>query len=99
MTPGQTFVLQGIQEWGQSEANRIAAVQGVLDAAGFDAKAICWPVFGGIWGKQCEGPDGEAATRWLQNLTDTMQRGEFNEEAAHVDRLIGRRQKALEVKE
>ena len=84
----ERFVLQAIQEWGQSKAERIAAVQAVLDAAGFKADAQGWPVFGGIWNKPCTGPDGEAASAWLKNLTDTMQRGDFNDEVRHVAALI-----------
>lgn len=78
------FMLHAIQEWGQSETERIQAVQAALDAAGFDARATCGPVFGRIWPKGCEGKDAELATLWLLALTDTMQRGEFNAEKRHV---------------
>ncbi|MDZ4263798.1 MAG: hypothetical protein U1B30_15885 [Pseudomonadota bacterium] len=82
------FILHAIQEWGDPPADRIKAVQQVLDAAGIKASATCWPVFGGIWPKPCVGPEGEAATAWLKELTDTMQRGRFEEESAHVVRMI-----------
>ena len=85
---GVVFVLNAIQEWGQSREDRIKAVQDVLDAAGFDAKATCWPAFGSLWPRPCEGLDGEAATTWLAELTSTMPRGEFNTEARHVTAAI-----------
>lgn len=83
-----TFVLRAIQDWGQSEAERIAATQAVLDAAGFKATAACGPVFGGIWPKPCTGPDAERAMEWLQKLTDQMPRGRFQDEEAHVAERI-----------
>lgn len=83
-----TFVLRAIQDWGQSEAERIAAVQAVLDAAKFNATATCSPVFGGIWPKPCSGPDAGPASAWLRNLTDTMPRGKFEDEVAHVAQRI-----------
>lgn len=89
-----TFISMGIQEWGQPEAVRIAAVQDVLDAAGFKATATCSPVFGGIWKSPCTGPDADAATAWLSNLTKTMPRGKFEREAEHVERMIGEHRKA-----
>ena len=49
------FMLEAIQDWGQTEEERRQAVQNLLDAAGFDAKAIKGPVFGGIWPKPCTG--------------------------------------------
>ena len=84
----ENFVLTAIQEWGDPDEKRVAAVQAVLDAAGFDATATCWPVFGGIWPKPCAGNDGEAATAWLKELTDTMPRGRVQDEIAHVDSTI-----------
>jgi len=83
-----SFVLHAIQEWGQSTEKRIAAVQAVLDAVGFDARATCAPVFGGIWPKPCEGIDGFAASEWLKDLTRTMKRGHFEDEVAHVEHYI-----------
>jgi hypothetical protein len=91
---GRRFVLRAIQEWGQADEERIKAVQGVLDAAGFDAKATCWPVFGGIWPKPAEGPQGEAASAWLRELTDTMERGHYEDEVEHVERAIQARRAA-----
>ena len=41
------FVIHAIQEWGDRDEKRIAAVQAVLDQAGFKATATCWPVFVG----------------------------------------------------
>lgn len=84
----ETFILRAIQEWGQSDDDRRRAVQGVLDAAGFNATATCGPVFGRIWPKLCDGPDGELASAWLKELTDTMPRGRFEDEAAHVAAAI-----------
>lgn len=82
------FVLWAIQEWGQSEAERIGSVQAALDAAHIQATATCWPVFGGIWPKPCAGPDADRAAAWLQEITDTMRRGHFEDEVAHVEAFI-----------
>ena len=82
------FVLHAIQEWGDPPEKRIVAVQDVLDKARFKATATCWPVFGGIWRYSCRGVDGTAATNWLQKLTDTMPRGHFEHEVAHVVKCI-----------
>lgn len=78
------FITTAICEFGQSEETRIAAVQALLDFKGFKAKATCWPVFGGIWPKPCEGENGEEATKWLKEITDTMKRGKFETECEHV---------------
>lgn len=86
----RTSMMKAICEWGQPEAERVAAVQGALDAAGFNAKATCWPIFGGIWKSPCEGPDGEAATTWLRELTDNLKRGEYNSEVRQVREAIER---------
>lgn len=85
------FMLRAVLEWGQPEEERIAAVQQLLDIAGFDAKATTWPVFGGIWSKPCEGPDGRAADEWLKRLTSTMKRGKYEVEEAHVEKFINER--------
>lgn len=85
------FMLRAVQNWGQGEGDRIAATQAVLDAAGFDAKATCGPVFGAIWRDPCAGPDGAAATAWLKQLTETMPCGEFYTECEHVDAAIAAR--------
>jgi hypothetical protein len=79
------FILHAVQEWGQSEDDRMVATQAVIDAAGFDAKATCSPVFGAIWPKPCEGPDSEAASAWLTALTKAMPRGKFEREVKHVE--------------
>ena len=81
----QNFILSAVQDWGQSKQERIAAVQALLDEAGFRATATCWPVFGGIWGKPCDGDDAEEATEWLRRLTDTMPRGRFEGEVGHIE--------------
>ena len=88
------FMLSAVQEWGQPDEERVAAVQDVLDEAGFDATATTWPVFGAIWKLPCEGKDGAEATVWLKTLTDTMPRGEFNAEVDHVQRFIDERKAA-----
>lgn len=87
------FVTSAICEWGQQGKERIDAVQQVLDAALFDAEAICWPIFGGIWPKQCEGPDAKAASEWLKDLTATMRRGKFEWERDHVIKAIQARRR------
>lgn len=84
------FMLFAVQEWGHPESDRVAAVQGVLDAAGFEAIATCSPVFGGIWPKPCSGKDGERASAWLKNMTDTMKHGRVQDEIEHVERSICR---------
>ena len=89
------FMLRAIQEWGQSEEDRVAAVQALLDAADFKATATGWPIFGGIWKSACTGPDGDAATAWLKLVTDTMKRGEFNSEVRHIEACLrGRKSQA-----
>ncbi len=85
------FILRAVQDWGQPETERIAAVQAVLTAAGFAATATCSPVFGAIWPKLCDGPDGPAASAWLKNLCETMQRGKFEREVEHVEAAIRER--------
>ena len=80
----EAFVLHAIQEWNDPPEKRIAAVQAVLDQAGFLATATSWPVFGGIWPTTCTGVQGNEATIWLQQMTDTMERGHFQDEVAHV---------------
>lgn len=87
-------MLQAIQEWGQSEEERIKAVQDFIDEAGFDAKAQGWPVFGGIWSKPCIGKDGEAATEWLKSVTDNLKRGEYNSEVRQLEEAIATRKQA-----
>lgn len=77
-----------IQDHGHPDEDRVKAVQAVLFAAGFEAEATCWPVFGGIWPKPCTGRDGPRASSWLQKLTDTMKRGKYEAEVAHVNRMI-----------
>ena len=86
------FILHAIQEWGDPPEVLIKAVQDVLDAAGFSATATCWAVFGGVWPKPCVGLEGSEASIWLQKLTDTMQRGKFEKESAHVATCIKARQ-------
>ncbi len=85
MTVADTFLFHAIQEWGQPIEARIAAVQNLLNEAGFDATATCPPVFGGIWPKPCEGDDAETASAWLKNLTETMVRGRYQDEVAHIE--------------
>lgn len=82
------FVMRAVQDWGQSVEQRVAAVQSVLDAAGFDAKATCVPVFGALWPQPCDGREAAEATAWLNTLTETMPRGRFESEAAHVAAAI-----------
>lgn len=88
------FMLHAVQEWGDPDEKRIAAVQEVLDAAGFKATATCWPVFGGIWPKPCEGKDATAATEWLKSLTDDLPRGDVHTEIAFVKQRIEERRGA-----
>lgn len=88
MSVASDFMICAIQEWGMPPERRIAAVQAVLDAAGWKATATCYPVFGGIWKSPCEGEDGRAATEWLQELTDKMPRGRLQDEEAHVEKMI-----------
>lgn len=84
----EKFVLLAVQEWGQSRDDRLKAVQQLLEAAGFAAEATCWPIFGEIWPRPCKGSDGEAATAWLHQVTDTMERGKFEIEVEHVANCI-----------
>jgi hypothetical protein len=79
-TAASRFLSVAICEFFDPDEVKIAAVQSYLDAAGFDARATCWPVFGGIWMKPCEGPEGEAATAWLKSVTDSLRRGDANDE-------------------
>lgn len=80
----EKFMLDAIQEWGQPERTRVAAVQTLLDAVGFKATATCWPIFGGIWPRPCEGEQADAATAWLKDLTSHLPRGKFETEVAYL---------------
>ncbi len=88
MTAASNFMLMAIQEWGQSDGKRIAAVQRILNAAGFDAVATCGPVFGGIWPTSCSGLEAAQASEWLNELTDSLRRGEFDDEVRQVEAAI-----------
>jgi hypothetical protein len=66
-------------------------VQDLLDAAGFEATAICWPIFGGIWKTPCEGKDGKATTEWLGLLTSNLKRGEFRSEVRQIKEALDAR--------
>lgn len=94
MSVANVFMLQGIQEWGQTDEARIKAVQDLLDASGFDAIATCSPVFGGIWPKPCIGSDGVAASEWLRLLTKNLKRGEYNSEVRQIEEAIAARKAA-----
>ncbi len=94
MSVAKSFVLSAIQEWGHSEDKRIAAVQALLNEAGFVATATCFPVFGGIWPQPCSGPDADEASAWLQQLVDTMTRGKFEREVEHVEHMLADRRRA-----
>ena len=89
-TIARKFVSEAVICYG-SEAAQVQAVQGVLDAAGFDATATCAPVFGAIWPRPCDGPEADAASSWLDWLTSTMDRGDFHDEVTHVVDCISRR--------
>jgi hypothetical protein len=81
-----------VQDWPHHKpAAKLAAVQMVLDMAGFKAVATCWPAFGGMWPKTCDGPDGVEATAWLQELTNTLPRGEATLEIRHIRRALDTR--------
>ena len=83
------FLSTAIQDWPHHRPQqKIAAVQTVLDMAGFVAKATCWPAFGAFWPQPCTGPDGAAATAWLKEVTQTMPRGEASQEIRHVKEAI-----------
>lgn len=82
------FMLEAIQEWGQPEDTRIAAVQNVLDVCGFEATAKGWPVLGMIWSAPCEGKDGDDATEFLSRLTKRLKRGEMQSECRQVEQAI-----------
>lgn len=89
------FMLQAVQEWGQSEAERIKAVQDLIDAAGFKATATCGPVFGAIWPAPCTGDDGHEASDWLHNLTKAMPRGKYEREIDYINDALNARMAAL----
>lgn len=78
------FLVTAICEFGDPAEVRIAAVQTFLDVAGFDARATCYPVFGAIWRTPCEGPDADAATDWLESVTENLRRGEANDEVRQL---------------
>lgn len=69
----QLFIHRAVRRWSDhSEQVRVAAVQTVLDAAGFDATATCAPLNGSVWPQPCAGPEGDEATVWLKGLTDAL---------------------------
>jgi hypothetical protein len=83
------FVTHAIQEWGQPDILRIAAVQDVLNLSRFDATATCWPsLWRDLWPKACMGKDADEASTWLRTLTETMPRGQFEIESDHVKNAI-----------
>ena len=84
------FVSEAVIGYG-SEAAQVQAVQAVLDAAGFDATATCAPVFGAIWPRPCAGTEADAASAWLDQITSTMDRGDFHNEVIHVADCISHR--------
>lgn len=90
MSAANEFMLLSVQEWGQTEDERIAAFQAVLDEAGFDAKANCAPIFGAFLQQEpiCDGPDVAEADVWARAMLDTMPRGEFNAEVQHIQDAI-----------
>ena len=89
------FMIEAICDWpGQKEETKIAAVQQLLDEAGFKATATSFPVFGGIWFSPCAGPDGEEATKWLKDLTDNLKRGKIEREIEQVQAAIEKRKAA-----
>lgn len=88
------FLMTAVQEWGDADKAKVAAVQEVLDVAGFKAAATCFPVFGAIWPKPCEGTEAAEATAWLKELVDTMRRGNAHDEIAHIEAKIRERIKA-----
>lgn len=62
------FILIGIWDWFDLP-HRIAIVQQLLDAAGFDARATCAPDFKSLWPMAATGADGKDATKWLDKIT------------------------------
>ena len=58
-----------------TDAERLCAVQELLNAARFDAVAACWPDTDGGWSENCRGRDGPDATVWLVMLLDEMPHG------------------------
>lgn len=86
------FLARAIQDWPHHRpVQKIAAVQTVVDMAGFQAKAVSWPVFGGKLVQPCQGPEGEAATVWLNEVMRTMPRGDASEEIRHLKNAIDER--------
>lgn len=79
------FMLHAVQSWGQSEEQIVAAVQGVLDAAHFDAVAT------GNWYQPCTGTDADTASKWLVHAVETMPRGEMNAEIQYIKDAIAAR--------
>ena len=84
------FVLHALRESGQTDAERLHAVQSLVNAAGFDAVAGCWPTPDGAWPEPCRGLDGPAATLWLLRLTDGMPR-RFGDQRQFVAEAVARR--------
>lgn len=88
------FVTLVTQGWGQSRQTVILAAQAVIDQARFKATVV--------WDKQpqlrnpfdrlppivCAGRDGIEATKWLRQIVDTMEKGNFEEEQRHVAAAI-----------
>lgn len=79
-------VLHGLQHWGQSEADRVKAWQGVVDAAG-----ICSTVTkAGMWGRGIEalGDDGPRAVALIAKIQSQFPLGRFEDEQEMVEREI-----------
>ena len=86
------FLSRAVQNWPHHRpAQKIAAVQTVIDMAGFVAKAVSWPMFGGRMIQPCLGPEGATATNWLNAMMTSMPRGDANEEIRHIKNAIDER--------
>jgi len=86
------FLSRAVQNWPHHRPQqKIDAVQTVLDMAGFAAKAVSWPLFGGRMIQPCLGPEGATATAWLDAMLRTMPRGDASTELRHVKDAIDER--------
>lgn len=87
------FLNRAVQNWPHHRpVQKIAAVQTVIDMAGFVAKAVSWPLFGGRMIQPCLGPEGATATNWLNEMMRTMPRGgDTSAEIRHIKNAIDER--------
>lgn len=93
----ENFLLQGIQDWGQSDAKRAKVTAEYLKAAGFNVEPSGFPVFGRMFPHlQIKGEHGASAQAWLTYVLENLPRGRFQNELRFLSDCIKGRLADLE---